>query len=137
MSNERLSKLQKLILQILFEEGGEIGYLRQGKYHPHTEVRDVIYPRVLKLYSNKNKRSISASISRSISNLEIKGYVSVHRAYCGYANGLNLTSKAMRLVNDNDFSNCYQVPTPEPVNIKAVSKRISERSWGFNQCLKL
>lgn len=120
MSKNRLSGLQKLILQIILEEGGEIGYFGQETPRPYTKVRDVIYPKVLKLYNNKNKRSISASISRSIANLKIKGYVSLHRAYCEYINGIKLTSKATQLVNNKDFSKCYVVPALEPVNNKVI-----------------
>jgi len=103
MSKERLSKLQKIILQIISDHGGHID---RKNHEGDPKVKDIIYPNVLKLYGSDNRRSVSAAISRSICNLENKGYVKLWIRYYGnQIGGIELTSKGSLKVNEFQHQN--------------------------------
>ena len=125
MGNERLSKLQKIILKILYQNNGSI---KEPKSYQNRK----LYSEVLKQLSgcddgnSVNKRSVSSSLSRSITNLWKKGYVDCRHYYYGSGLGLiELTSKGyhlLKLEGVNNNSKCYQVPEQEPVNNKGVEE---------------
>lgn len=114
MTKERLSKLQRVILHILLQNGGTIK-------EPKNSQNRKLYTEVLRQLSESkpvNNRSVSASLSRSINNLWDKGYIECSRYE--YGSGLasiKLTAKG------------YRVLQTEPVNDKSLSKIENERLW--------
>lgn len=83
MKNVRLSKLQKIILIILHENN----YYVYG----HNELFRLIVNKFQQLNMlTLNKRSLSVSLSRSLINLEDKGYIWFSRNYCNKRNWVQL-----------------------------------------------
>jgi len=131
MSKERLSKLQKCILTFILQHNNEFKELRKSNQR-------MLYSYVSGFYKKnpENKRSISASLSRSIRNLKKKGYIECsYFVYGGMLGRCMLTSKGYDVVNlphvnDKDTfhqqneANCYQVPKEEPVNNKSMQLEV-------------
>jgi len=93
MSKERLSKQQRLIIDFIYKNGGEL-------QQPKRSNSKIIYFHLLGVLGVVNKRSLSSSLSRSLNNLRDKGLIEC--TYFYYGGGLarcRLTSKGYHVQN--------------------------------------